>query len=67
MIALCAKKWERFLIKNLTKRKADNSCPQTKKRTQSVHLKSPSFVYRQDGYELSYEITVIVYHTCQVR
>jgi hypothetical protein len=34
--------------------------PHPKKWAQSAHQKSPSFVYRQDGYELSYEVEVII-------
>jgi hypothetical protein len=34
--------------------------PKNKKRAQNAHLIIPSFVYRQDGYELSYEIEGII-------
>jgi hypothetical protein len=34
--------------------------PQNKKWAHCTHQKSPSFVYRQDGYELSYEIEDII-------
>ena len=40
-------------------------CPQQKMSAKRPS-NSPSFVYRQDGYELSYKITIPVYHTCQV-
>ena len=61
--------------KNTSKIKnADRKCPQQKnermapiKNRFSKNRQNPSFVYRQDGCELSYSITFPVYHFCQAQ
>ena len=34
----------------------------SKENMRKSHISNPSFIYRQDGYELSYEIAGVFYH-----
>ena len=43
-------------------KRTQNLRPSKEKYVKTHIFKSPSFIYRQDGYELSYEIVAVFYH-----